>query len=47
MHGDSANVTDDYLISGAGWGMASLRERIEWNYKTLIRNGSTVTTNML
>jgi hypothetical protein len=33
MHGDSAYITDDYLVSGGGHGMASVREIIEWNYK--------------
>ena len=33
IHGDSAYSEDNYLASGGGRGMASVRETIEWNYK--------------
>lgn len=35
IHGDSAYFDDEYLATGGGRGMASVRESIEWSYKDL------------
>ena len=33
IFGDSAYMDDDYLLTGGGRGMSSVREPIEWDYK--------------
>jgi hypothetical protein len=35
MHGDSAYFDDEYLVTGGGGGMSSVRESVEWGYKDL------------
>ena len=35
MYGDSAYFDDDYLATGGGRGMSSVRESIEWGYRDL------------
>jgi hypothetical protein len=35
IFGDSAYTDDDYLLTGGGRGMASVREPVEWEYKDL------------
>lgn len=35
MFGDSAYFDDDYMVTGGGRGIASVRETIEWTYKDL------------
>ena len=35
IFGDSAYSDDDYLLTGGGRGMASVRETVEWEYKDL------------
>ena len=35
MHGDSAYFDDEFLATGGGRGMSSVRESVEWGYKDL------------
>lgn len=35
MYGDSAYFDDDFMVTGGGRGMSSVRETIEWSYKDL------------
>lgn len=35
IYGDSAYQNSDYIVSGGGIGMSSVRETIEWSYKDL------------
>jgi len=35
LYGDSAYFDDEYMVTGGGRGMSSVRETIEWGYKDL------------
>jgi hypothetical protein len=35
IFGDSAYSDSDYIVTGGGRGMSSVRETIEWDYKDL------------
>jgi hypothetical protein len=35
MYGDSAYFDDEYMVTGGGRGMSSVRESIEWSYKDM------------